>query len=168
MSNTNDTPNVYIACLACYNAGRLHGVRVDAVDADVIGAAQVAMQAECGHTDNDWAIHDQEGFGHVTPSESMSFTDLAALGAAIEEHGAAYLAYVGNVGSDYATPEGFADSYVGEYASKLDYAYSYVEDTGMLDGVNQLITSYFDYEAFARDLFMDGHTFTDGYVFRDC
>lgn len=28
--------------------------------------------------------------------------------------------------------------------------------------------AYFDYEAFARDLFIDDYYFTDGYVFRRC
>jgi antirestriction protein len=63
MTNLNDSPRIYVACLACYNDGKLHGQWIDAtLDADDIDAQRVAMQAECGHTDNDWAIHDSDGF----------------------------------------------------------------------------------------------------------
>ena len=35
--STKDTPRIYVACLAAYNAGRLHGEWIDAdQDADVI------------------------------------------------------------------------------------------------------------------------------------
>lgn len=164
---TTDTPRVYIACLACYNDGRLHGVWVDAVDADAMSEAQTAMQAACGHTDNDWAIHDNEGFGSLTVSESMAFDDVAKLGELIEKHGAAFIAYAENIGADYATESGFDDSYLGEYPTRLDYAYELADE--MLHGAPEFLAHYFDYESFSRDLFsMDGYSFVDGFVFRDC
>ena len=35
-----------------------------------------------------------------------------------------------------------------------------------LDDMMGYLASYFDYEAFARDLFIEDYYFTDGYVFR--
>ncbi len=40
-----------------------------------------------------------------------------------------------------------------------------VEDNCLLDGVPQILRSYFDYESYARDLFSSGYVFHEGYVF---
>ncbi|EHL5833700.1 antirestriction protein ArdA [Salmonella enterica] len=40
-----------------------------------------------------------------------------------------------------------------------------VEDSGMLSEVPESLRRYFDYEAFARDLFCDGYFMSDGFVF---
>jgi antirestriction protein len=203
MSTTNDTPQVWIACLACYNEGRLHGEWIDATDADAMRELinklqkpgvcsacskyfptfgefadhQVGTQCgvngkwvkgtACGHIDNDWAIHDYDGMP-TDLGENPDLDKLAELAQAIEEHGDAFRAYMSNVGSEYATAEGFEDSYCGQFDSEKDYAYDYIDSTGMFDNVNSSIQSYFDYDAFARDLFLDGYSFVDGYVFRDC
>jgi antirestriction protein len=45
--NTTDTPRIYVACLASYNAGTLHGAWIDAAqDADDITAAIAKMLRE--------------------------------------------------------------------------------------------------------------------------
>lgn len=41
-----------------------------------------------------------------------------------------------------------------------------LELTVRLDDMMGHLASYFDYEAYARDLFIDDFYFTDGYVFR--
>ena len=38
----------------------------------------------------------------------------------------------------------------------LDYAHEYIEDSGMLDALPEQLRYYFDYEAFARDLKLNG------------
>ena len=44
---------------------------------------------------------------------------------------------------------------------------SYTYGAGSLqDALYCVRASYFDYEAYARDLFIDDYYFTDGYVFR--
>ena len=167
MKTTNDTPRVYVACLACYNEGTLNGEWRDADDADAIRTFITDMQAKCGHVDNDWAIHDYDGLPSSL-GENPDLDKLQEMAKAIEEHGPAFVAYMGNVGSEYATVAGFEESYCGQYDSEKDYAYEYIDSTGMLDGVSASLTNYFDYAAFSRDLFMDGYSFIDGYVFRDC
>lgn len=42
-----------------------------------------------------------------------------------------------------------------------------MEDNGLLNEVPESLRVYFDYEAYARDLFSDGYVFHDGYVFRN-
>ena len=38
----------------------------------------------------------------------------------------------------------------------LDYAYDYIEETGLLDTLPEQLRYYFDYEAFARDMKLNG------------
>jgi antirestriction protein len=46
------------------------------------------------------------------------------------------------------------DAFQGVYDSQLDYVYEWVESTGMLDGLPEQVSRYFDFESFARDVFM--------------
>ncbi len=68
MTNVSDsTPRIYIACLAAYNNGHLHGAWIDAdQDADQIRDAIAAMLARSPVEDaEEYAIHDYEGFEGV-------------------------------------------------------------------------------------------------------
>lgn len=47
----------------------------------------------------------------------------------------------------------------------LEYTYKYVEETGLLPGMPSTLEKYLDYEAFARDLFLDGYSEYEGHVF---
>ncbi|HFV4161900.1 TPA: antirestriction protein ArdA, partial [Escherichia coli] len=50
------------------------------------------------------------------------------------------------------------------YDSELEFAAQYVDECGFLSEVPDTVARYFDYEAFARDLFME-LDFVDGHVF---
>ena len=45
-----DTPRIYVACLASYNAGILHGEWIDATDADEIREAIETMLSKSRHS----------------------------------------------------------------------------------------------------------------------
>jgi antirestriction protein len=164
-------PRVYVACLASYNAGRLHGEWIDATDLDELQEA-VAEMLKCSpepHAE-EWAIHDYEGFGDLRLSEYESLERVAELAAAIDEHGLAFAAYASHVGEHYATPEGFEEAYCSEWRSEQEYAEELLDDLGELRD-DSLASCYFDYEAFARDLFMGDYYSTAApgglvYVFR--
>ena len=47
-----------------------------------------------------------------------------------------------------------------------DFAEHIIDECYNLDDMMGHLASYFDYEAYARDLFIDDFYFTDGYVFR--
>ena len=69
--------------------------------------------------------------------------------------------------------EGFRESYqeffgVSGKDATLKFTYQYVEETGLLSGVPSTLEKYFDYEAFARDLFLDGYSEYEGHVFIEC
>ncbi len=56
----------------------------------------------------------------------------------------------------------FQDQYFGEYDSEEDFAKECVRT---MENLSDFAEQYFDYEAYARDLFMDGYDYVDGYVF---
>lgn len=58
--------------------------------------------------------------------------------------------------------DSFRDDYQGAYDSEEDYAYEVVEQYYDLP---EFAKTYFDYEKFARDLFIGDYWFDSGYVF---
>jgi antirestriction protein len=156
-----DSPRIYVASLSDYNAGILHGKWIDATqDADAI-LEEVAEMLKAsptakreGSVAEEWAIHDYDNFGGLRLSEYETFEKVSEMAQLIEEHGPAFAAYAGNVGQEYATAEGFEESYRGEYESEKDFAYELAEETDLLHDVPEHVQSYFDWDAWTRDLFM--------------
>ena len=72
--------------------------------------------------------------------------------------------------------DSFKERYMGKWDSEKDFAERIVDECyrsafGRLQGKNLddmmgHLASYFDYEAYARDLFIDDFYFSNGYVFR--
>lgn len=70
-----------------------------------------------------------------------------------------------NIGVTIETPEDweeqrgeYEDAFNGHWDSELDFTYNLVDDAGMLHGASsELVSRYFDYEAFRRDLFMSDY-----------
>lgn len=60
----------------------------------------------------------------------------------------------------------FEDAFSGAYDSEVAYAEQLVDDCGYLQEMPEHLRNYFDYEAFARDLFITDYTMVDGFVFR--
>jgi hypothetical protein len=92
-----DTPRVWIACLAAYNEGHLHGEWVDATDVDEMNEAGARIiKTSPALLPEELAIHDYDGFGNLpsTLGEYPSFETVARIGALIEEHGDAFIAYL--------------------------------------------------------------------------
>jgi antirestriction protein len=170
MKATNEI-RIYVACLKAYNNGKLHGEWIDATqDADDIQSdANKMLEVSPEHTEDEpceeWAIHDYEGFGSIKLSEYTDFEEVAKIAKAIEQHGEAFTIYASDVGLEHAI-ENFEEAYCGEWKSEEDYAENLVEDTGMLSECPESMKSYFDYEKFARDLFMCDYWYDNGHVFR--
>ncbi len=142
------TPRVYIACLASYNSGILHGKWVDADE--IHEGIQEVLESSPTPGAEEWAIHDHEGFGQAVDSEWPDIEELAELSAAIVEHGEAFRLYAENCGGS-ATVDGFEEAYCGEWDSEKDYAENLMDD---LYEIPDYLQGYIDYEAFARELFM--------------
>lgn len=158
------TPRIYVACLAAYNNGQLHGTWIDANQgADAIHEEILAMLASSPIPGaEEWAIHDYEDFGGIALSEYESIERVAEIAALLIEHGEAFGAWYSYDPS--ADLSDFQDAYRGEYDSEEAYAEELADDTGMLDSLPENLRYYFDYERFARDLFMsDMHSVRSGH-----
>jgi antirestriction protein len=59
------------------------------------------------------------------------------------------------------------DAYYGEYDTFEDFVYQFVEDTCILEGMDDSVRGYFDYEKYGRDLSHD-YFESNGHIFRNC
>lgn len=154
---------IYVASLASYNNGTLHGVWIDAtqgVDSIWQEVSQMLLTspAECAE---EWAIHDHDGFGGIHISEYENFDTIAEYAEFIEEHGdlgAKLISYYGDFDDAKAA---LSDLYAGEYDSLSDYAEQLTEKTTQIP---ETLRSYINYEKMARDLAInDVLTIEDGH-----
>jgi antirestriction protein len=164
---TETAPRIYVACLAAYNNGRLHGAWIDADQgADDIAAAVKTMLADSPEPlAEEWAIHDYEGFGPLRLSEWDSFERVAAIAAGIAEHGEAFAAWLSNDSSrDPGDADSFTDSYRGEWDSMRAYADNLADALGLTDAAENAGSPYVvvDVDAFARDLDIELETADTG------
>lgn len=153
------TPSIYVACLAAYNNGRLHGAWISAAqDAEDIHAEITAMLVASPIPGaEEWAIHDFEGFGELRLSEYEGIERVSALAAFIEEHEALGAAVLAHVSGDLDEAESAMENYRGGYASLADFAQELTEETGT---VPAHLANYIDYESMGRDMEMSGDVFT--------
>lgn len=160
---------IYAASLSDYNAGVLHGAWIDlgtCPDKESVNEAIQAMLAESptakreGQPAEEYAIHDYDGLPSIFgewPDLDLVCEYAAAVDACHDEEAEkALAAYVEYLGGDIkeALAE-FEDRYRGTYDSEKDYAEQFSDDIGMLDSVPENLRFYFDFELFARDLFIN-------------
>lgn len=152
-------PKIYVACLAAYNNGILHGSWIDATQG--LNGIQDSVNAmlECSPIEDaeEWAIHDYEGFGSYSVSEYEGLESVSEIAEFIEEHGelgAELLAHFSDIDEARNAIE---ESYCGCYASVADYAQELTEQTG---DIPQNLEFYIDYERMGRDMEMSGDIFT--------
>ncbi len=169
---TTDTPRIYLACLASYNAGTLHGEWIEATDPDEIREAiQTMLSKSRQPMAEEWPIPDEENFHGLRISEFEDIDRVGELGALIQEHGAAFAAHADNVGIDHATEESFQDAFCGEWDTEKAYAENLFDEL-YLHEVPEHVQPYIDYESFTRDLFISDNYSVDFpggvYVFHNC
>lgn len=147
------TIRIYVACLAAYNNGILHGRWIDATQGeDHIRECINAMLAESPIPGaEEYALHDHEGFEGAHIGEYADIEGVAALAAFIEEHGviaAKLVAYFCDLDEAEAAMK---DRYCGVYSSVAHYAQEITEETTKIP---ENLQYYIDWERMARDLEM--------------
>lgn len=151
------TPRIYVACLAAYNAGILHGAWIDCDQGDdhIWQELRDMLARSPEPNAEEWAIHDFEGFGEHPLSEWESIADVARIAEAICEHGEPFLAALG-IACDFEQAESLMQNYYGEYDSDESFTMELLEDTGGLPGD---LPSYLviDWTATAKAIMMDFH-----------
>lgn len=154
-------PRIYVACLAAYNAGKLHGKRMPCEDMEFMQNAIMGMLAASPEPDaEEWAIHDYEGFGSISLSEYQSLETVSAMAGFIQEHGPLASELISHFGGELAEArQALEEQYAGCYDSLEDFAASFTEETGSIQQVPEHIRVYIDYAAMARDMELGGDVF---------
>ncbi len=157
----SDAIKIYVADLAAYNNGVLHGVWIDATEEldtiqdqinEMLKASPVKEEAE------EYAVHDHEGFGSYRVSEFSGIEELHEIACFIEEYpeiGSEVLAHFGDDLDD--ARKAIEENYSGCYSSLADYAQELTESTSEIP---KHLEFYIDYERMGRDMEMSGDIFT--------
>lgn len=157
---TTDQPRIYVACLAAYNNGYLHGAWIDAAQEPwaIYDAVRVMLAASPVAGAEEWAIHDYEGFGGIRIEEYTGFNRVSELAAFMAEHGDIGAALLDHYCGDLdEARDALADRYLGAHASLADYVQEVTEETTVIP---HALRYYVDYGAMARDAELNGDLFT--------
>lgn len=151
-------PQIYVACLASYNAGRLHGKWIEVSDVDTMHD-EIAEMLEASPEPNaeDWAIHDVEDVPNL--GENPALGDVCAVVDLLNELGedAAEIAIACLCPSELVSiandphHEGLQIDVYDDEGEALDAF-------GAFDDVPDHIAPYIDEKALFRDYFMDANT----------
>ena len=147
------SPRIYVACLASYNNGQLHGEWIDIEseeqireDIDNVLKTSPIVGAE------EWAIHDYEGIGNISEYEGIK--SIVAYAEFIKEHGQVGLAVLEHFNNDIEDATDALENYFhGEHDSEEDFVISFTVETGM--EIPKHLEYYIDYEKMARDYFIN-------------
>ena len=160
--NANFTPSVYVACLAAYNSGILHGEWINLAEVgDISDAILEIMKASPIPDAEEWAVHDHEYCGSL--SEYPGIDTLARLTDAYDScesvsiDWGVFCDYCSHRGEEIASDhlQSFSDSYSGSAESMETWCEQFLEDTGQLHSMPENLRSYFDISRFARDMEMN-------------
>jgi antirestriction protein len=166
-STESITPRIYVASLADYNAGRLHGRWIEAAQPfDDIRREVADMLAESREPiAEEWAIHDYEGFGSLRLAEYEDLERVAEVASALTEHGPLFAELVNHVGGlehiDEATRY-LEEAYQGEFDSLTDYAEQIIDEcySDVVKDLPDFIRYHIDYEGIGHDMELSGDIFT--------
>jgi antirestriction protein len=151
MTNQESEIRIYVACLAAYNNGILHGRWIDAHQDtdDIYAAIREMLKASPIAGAEEWAIHDYEGFEGLYIAEYQGIEQVADFAAFIAEHGELGAKLVNHYGSLEAARETLEDYYAGEYSSLADFAQEMTESSTTIP---DSLRYYIDWESMARDM----------------
>lgn len=166
----NGNPSVYCGTYAKYNNGSIYGMWIDLTTfADYEDFIDFCKELHADEHDPELMFQDYEGFPTEWYSESCmdeeTFDKIVEYGNLDKDDQEMWDAYIDYCGgdADFSTAR---DRCMGKWDSEVDFAEDIV-DQCYTDSIPQNLIYYFDYEKFARDLFMDGYIFCNGYVFCD-
>jgi antirestriction protein len=155
-TTTKTDAQIYVACLASYNSGVLHGewITPKADKEELQEQINEVLKSSPIPNAEEWAIHDYDEFPNL--GEYPGIENIIKVQEAIEEHSietvVGFLEHwsIGDL-------ESIGDAYYGEYQNFSEFAQQLAEDT--IEGLSgeSALARYFNWEAFERDLGYDFH-----------
>ncbi len=152
-------PRAYVACLASYNNGDLHGSWIELDGGENISERIAKMLASSPAPDaEEYAIHDHEFCGDL--HEYSGIDDLNKIADAYETAHSEGIEWADLVAyceyqSEDLTPEAvrtYQERFAGSASSIESWCDDYLEDSGQIEEIPDNLRSYFNIEAYARDM----------------
>lgn len=151
---------IYVADLAAYNNGKLHGVWIDATDEpdDIQEQINQMLAKSPEGFAEEYAIHDYEGFGDYRLGEYEGIQSAHDIACFIEDYpnlGGALLSHFGGDLED--ARKAAEENYTGCYKSLADYA---EEMTDNIQDIPENLAYYIDYERMGKEMELSGDIYT--------
>lgn len=125
---------------------------------------EVSEEAKDGEIREEWIVADYEDI----PSEFVGEWDLSddfwEWKDVVENSYLNYQVFEAAAALDIPASE-VEDCYQGEWDSEVAFAKNLVDELGYLEQMPEQLRYYFDYESFARDLFINDYVIENGHVF---
>lgn len=165
---------IYVGTYAKYNEGSIFGKWMDLSDySDSEEFYAACRELHSDEEDPELMFQDHESIPSALISESWLadniFEIIEAVSNLNDTQQEAFGVWLNFTSSDIASEDiddlisSFEDEYQAEYKDEEDFAYEIVEQCYELP---EFAKTYFDYEKFARDLFIGDYWYEDGFVFR--
>ena len=165
---------VYVGTYNKYNSGALFGKWLDLSDySDKDEFMEACRELHEDEQAPEYMFQDYENIPEALISESWISENFFSLRDAVEDlsdtEQEAFFVWCNYKSHDLGEEDAddlvrdFRDEYQGEYDDEEDFAYEIVEECYDLP---EFAKTYFDYSAFARDLFITDYWMDNGFVFR--
>jgi antirestriction protein len=159
------SPQIYVACLAAYNNGKLHGTWIEfyqGIEADDVQAEIDAMLKASPEPDaEEWDIHDSESFAGF---KSHSLEKLCQVAELIHQYGEeAVKGFISHVGEDYIFDStcSFEDTYLGRFDSEEGFCESHFSISEAAKQIQVFdwatLDQYIDWKRIANDAFINSY-----------
>ena len=156
----SDDIRIYVADLAAYNGGNLHGVWINALDevSEIQNQVNDMLKNSPEPNAEEWAIHDFEGFGGYGLSEYEGFERVHEIACFIDKNPEISGELLNHFGGDLdEAKKAIEENYNGCHSSVADYAQELTEETSEIP---EHLAFYIDYEKMGRDMELSGDIFT--------
>ena len=161
-TNCSDSPALYCGTYGKYNSGNLSGMWVDlSTFDDYEEFINFCKAIHADEEDPELMYQDYENMPGSLYHESMGeegFNKIAEYCELCDDYSVSAV----DDFLEWYSPEdldNMHDAYVGVYDSREDFAREIVSDCYDIENIMGNLACYFDYEAFARDLFMGDYYF---------
>ena len=160
LTNGSDSPALYCGTYGKYNSGDLRGMWVDLSTFDSYDDFLNFCKAiHADEDDPELMYQDSKNIHYALYRESMGekvFNNIKKYCELCDEYGVSAV----NDFLEWRTPDDLCDmydAYMGVYDSKEDFAREIVKECYDIEKMMGNLSYYFDYDAFARDLFINDY-----------
>lgn len=160
-------PRVYVASLAMYSNGYLHGAWINLSTNEEKMQQQINTMLRTGIIQGDeWAIHDSDVPGISSLPEYYTVEQLAQLAGLLEEHGTLFALALDEYNGNIEDAIQLMERYAGSYPSKEHYMEECFSE--QLNATPADVIPYVDLERWFDDLILNGMTVFEVYDETTC